>query len=487
MSPLIPGQPHPMPDSGRAEHPVSVPVSWRTAWLIELVRLRETLWGPLDDRLEVVRVQAAGGTLPDRIAARARFLGEREGLQATLEAWVQGARLALVLVCLLSVGAACGAAAGALGTGARPVNVLLALVALLGLNLATLLFWCAGVLVQPGQSSWLATAWLGLSKRLARGPDAALAPRALLGVLSRQSATRWVSGVLSHGVWLLVTLAMVLTLVALLAARRYTFNWETTLLDPDTFVGLGLALGALPARLGFTVPDADLIRISDGLHALPAAAQVQWSGWLLGCVLVYGLLPRVCLFVLCLVMARKRLRVLAPDTALPGLVELQDRLMPARVRGTAEAPPPDVFQSQVATGSPGQAVGSEATACVGLDWPADASWPPLALPADVTDLGVIAGRAERNAVLSHLQHHRTQRLLVVCDAHQTPDRGTLALLSELAAQVPALHVWLAHLPESGGASPARLETWYTLLLQAGFETAQYSTRSEQILQWLKPA
>lgn len=456
------------------------------AWLIELVRLRENLWGPLDDRREIIRVQAQGGSLAERIEHRARLLADREGIQSALTAWTEGARFVVVLLCVVAVLSGAGAAAAALGTAGASVNLFTALMALLGLNLVMLVLWCLGVWIQPGQSSWLASVWLRLTRYLARSPDAALAPRALLEVLSRQHAIRWLSGVLSHGVWLLATVAMVVVLLVLLAARRYTFNWETTLLTPETFVALAHGLGALPALLGFSVPDADLIRLSDGLHILPATAQAQWSGWLIGCLVVYGVVPRAVLWLVCVIMARWRLASIPLDLALPGWAELHYRLMPAHVAGTPYDPAPDqVPLAPAPHAAPVSGVQIQA-AMVALDWPADRDWPAFDRLVDVTDLGVISGRAERNAILARLQQQPFQRLLVVCDACQTPDRGTLALLGELAAAVTCTHVLVIPSDTSLASHDTRSDIWHAALVQAGWQDRQQvSFAIATALAWLK--
>ncbi|MCE7766728.1 DUF2868 domain-containing protein, partial [Pseudomonas putida] len=76
--------------------------------------------------------------------------------------------------------------------------------------------------------------------------------------------------------------------------------WETTILGADTFVALTQALGALPALLGFRVPDVAMIRASgDSQPALELARQA-WAGWLLGVLLAYGIVPRLLLAAWCL-------------------------------------------------------------------------------------------------------------------------------------------------------------------------------------------
>src|SRR5690606_27624717 len=111
------------------------------------------------------------------------------------------------------------------------------------------------------------------------------------GLLQRAGLTRWLAGAATHAWWLLALVCAFATLVAMLSTRRYGFVWETTLLSPDAFVGLTAALGWLPSVVGFPVPDAELVRASDGLQSLGPQAHAVWSGWLLGCVMVYGIVP----------------------------------------------------------------------------------------------------------------------------------------------------------------------------------------------------
>src|SRR5690606_5573547 len=111
-------------------------------------------------------------------------------------------------------------------------------VAMLGLNSLAFVFWLISFAIPNSNGTWLGEFWLWLTRKLARGPDAALAPRAFIEVLGRNNALRWVLGTISHGLWTTALISMLLTLLAVLSARRYGFNWETTLLSADTFVSL---------------------------------------------------------------------------------------------------------------------------------------------------------------------------------------------------------------------------------------------------------
>src|SRR5690606_17128584 len=103
----------------------------------------------------------------------------------------------------------------------------------------------------------------------------------------------------------------------------------------------------LPAKLGFTVPPVDVIRISDGLHALPPTAQSMWSGWLIGCVVAYGLIPRLIGLAVCILRGRKTLATLGPDAGLPGYAELRERLSPRSEKTGIDAPDHVDFQAHL--------------------------------------------------------------------------------------------------------------------------------------------
>lgn len=453
--------------------------SFHDHWLTETLRLRESSWGPLEDSAEAGRARAKGGDFPARLLTRTRLLATRERLDATLVRWQQFARLAILLLGAGAVLAGVAAAAGALGSGARPVNLALAVAALLGLNTLTFLLWVASFgMHAEARGSLLADIWLRITQRLARGPDAALMPRALLELLGRQSVTRWSAGILSHGLWVLALLAAVAALIVLLATRRYTFQWETTLLSPDAFVAMVNGLGRLPSLLGFPLPAAELIRSSGGQQPLPESAHALWSGWLLGVVVVYGLLPRLAALALSIIVVRRRLSRMSIDASLPGIAELHDRLLPASVGTGIDEPAPlealRVAQPQLDTGA-------MAPRClVGIELPADLPWPPAGTPGDVSDLGSIDTREQRNQLLDALRRQPAQRLLACCDARQTPDRGTLALLAELASLAGAMQVAL--LPDND--APARRSQWRQQLMRAGVSAEPPPASLAEALEWL---
>ena len=295
-------------------------------WLAESIRLTEGHAGPLDDAAANRRARTVGGDFGERILTRAEALAERDGLRDALARWRQSAGVLLFALALaaLVIG---GAQAVAALEGARPVNVFWALGSLLGLHLATLLAWLASLAAGAGGGA-LGRLWLWLSGRLAHdGRSVQLGP-ALLSLLGRNGLDRWGLGTLVHAFWLLVLAAALATLLALLAAQRYGFTWETTLLSADTFVGLTRGIGALPSWFGFPVPDAATVKASAAGTSTEAARRA-WAGWLLGAVVIYGVLPRLLLAVFCAWRWRRNIHRLAVDPDLPEYAVLRERLLPA--------------------------------------------------------------------------------------------------------------------------------------------------------------
>jgi len=455
---------------------VTAPTPLDKRWLTEAVRLREEHAGPLEDQEANRRARQLGGDLAARIESRALWLAERDGMAEALRHWKQGARLALLALLLFALFSGAGLGLAALGDGQRPVNVFWALGSLLGLNLLMLIGWAVSFITAGEQGAVLGRLWLWLSERFARDAKAAQLAPALLILLQRQRLNRWLLGALVHGLWLLAMIAALLMLLALMATRRYGFVWETTLLAAEPFISLTHALGALPSLLGFAVPDEAMIRASgDTLPALDLARQA-WASWLLGVVLVYGLLPRLLLALLCLWRWRQGRERLTLDLSLPGYAQLRDALMPRSERlGVQDAAPDALPHFQ-----PGQLEsGASGALLVGLELDDQRPWPPKLAPG-VTNAGILDSRESRNKLLEQLSRFPPARLAIACDPRRSPDRGSLALLAELARNAGATRIWLLQALPGQALDAARLGDWHEALDRLGLPHADTSP-----LTWLE--
>ena len=443
-------------------------------WLTETVRLREEHAGPLDD-LEANRLaRAAGGDLPSRIQRRALWLAERDGLTTALKHWLQGARLALVLLMILAMLSGAGLAFAALGQ--TPVNVFWALGSLLGLNLILLLSWALGLIFAGEHGATLGRLWLWLSEKLARDAKAAQLAPALLLMLQRKKLNRWALGALVNGLWLLVMLSALVLLLTLMATRRYGFVWETTILSADTFIHVTQALGHLPSLLGFNVPTVDMIRASgDGALDIESARQA-WATWLVGVLVVYGVLPRLILALLCFWRWNSGKAALRLDLNLPGYAQLRERLMPSSERlGVNDPEPPQMHR--VESGVSEHA--SEGALLVAIELDEQRPWPP-ALPKNVSNAGILDSRESRHKLLEQLSRFPPARLAIACDPQRSPDRGSLALIAELARSAGETRVWLLRPPPGAALDAERLGDWHIALQQLELEFADSAP-----LNWLE--
>ncbi|HSC85565.1 MAG TPA: DUF2868 domain-containing protein [Pseudomonas sp.] len=430
-------------------------------WLCESIRLREEHAGPLEDQ-EANRLARQGATdLGAQIEARALWLARRDGQLQAQQHWLQGARLALAALLLLALLSGGGLAMAALGNGSQPVNVFWALGSLLGLHLLTLLGWSLGLLLGGDYSTSLGRLWLWLSEKLARDAAAAQLGPALVLLLQRRRLNRWLLGLLVHGLWLVALLAAGLMLLILLSTRRYGFVWETTLLGSDTFVALTQLLGGLPALLGFPVPDAEVIRASGDSALAFEAARHAWAGWLLGLVLVFGLLPRLLLALLCLWRWQHGQAHLQLDLKLPGYHLLGERLQPPSERlGVLDAAPASLSQAEAGNTS----LDSSGALLVAIELDPQRSWPP-ALPKGVADAGVLDSREQRQHLLEQLGRFPPARLVIAIDPRRSADRGTLALLGELSRSAAATRVWLLAPAPGDALDSERLGDWHSALQQ----------------------
>ena len=430
-------------------------------WLTETIRLREEHAGPLDD-LEANRLaRTAGGDLPSRIQRRALWLAERDGLTNALTHWLQGARLALLVLAALAVVSGAGLAFAALGDGQVPVNVFWALGSLLGLNLILLLSWTLGLVFAGEHGATLGRLWLWLSEKFARDAKAAQLAPALLLLLQRHKLNRWAIGVLVNSVWLLAMLSALAILLTLMATRRYGFVWETTLLSADTFVAMTQALGALPALLGFNVPTVEMIRASGDAALNIESARQAWATWLVGVLVVYGVFPRLLLALFCLWRWKTGRAALRLDLNLPGYAQLRERLMPTSERlGISDAAPDQLHRIESGVSE----LHSNGALLVAIELDDQRPWPPY-LPKTVGNAGILDSRESRHKLLEQLSRFPPARLLIACDPRRSPDRGSLALIAELARNASATRVWLLQAPPGEALDAARLGDWHTALQQ----------------------
>ena len=455
--------------------------AFESRWLAEAVRLREAGSGALEDAAAVRAARESAGDVERRIRVRAQLLGEREGLAQAIAGWRPHARLLLAMLAAVALFSGFGVAVAVLGDGSRPVNVVWALGGLLGVHLLSLLFWFVSLWLGGRDAGGaLGHAWLWLTTRFRSSHLPAQAGAALAALLGRSGLMRWWLGAVTHGLWLLALTGALAGLLITLSARRYGFVWETTILPTEVFVRFIQGLGWLPAQLGFAIPDIAAVRGAGGADgAQDEAARLAWSSWLIGCMVVYGIVPRLLLWLGCFgayLVGRARLRL---DLSLPGYAALAARLAPASERiGVTDAAPAHLPRAQVGAAHP---VDGHDAVLLGLELRPDLRWPPV-LPANVRTAGVIDSREQRHRMLAQLSAAPPARLLIAVDPRLSPDRGSLEFIAELSRPAGACRVWLIR-PEAGD-DPARRQHWRDSLRDIGLDDSAVIEDADGALRWL---
>lgn len=454
--------------------------SFDARWLAEAVRFREQAEGVQADEGLVARLQGSHQGVEARIIARAREIGAGWGMDASLSRWVARETLVAWVLGAFAVLTGFGAALAVLGDGSRPVNVVWALLGLLGVHLLSLLAWVVALGLMGRQSGGLAgKLWRAVSARLSTGGNAEAIGLARLRLYARAGLERWWLGAASHGFWLMLLFGMLLGLVGGLALRRYGFVWETTILPSSVFETLVPALGWLPSLLGFPVPDGELVRASGDVVLADEQARRTWSMWLVGCLLTYGLLPRLVLWAFCswkLAIGRRDVRLYPDDPAFSSLAE---RLAPPSERmGVSDAAPSKIEAAHVV--APHQAGGAPMAVGIELD-STRVPWPP-SLPEVVRDGGVVDSREQRANVQAAVEATKPVRLLLVCDPRLSPDRGSLALIARLSAHAGQCAVWLAGAQAVTGSE--RLQHWRDALAELGLADSAVFMEEGVAMTWV---
>ncbi len=427
---------------------------------------------------------ASPGAAPDAAAilALTRTLAQQHGYAERVQRWHRHAGWLLSGLGLLAVLAGFAAGMTLVGGASRSVNVLWALLGLIGVHSVALLFWL--LLGQAGGGA-AGRLWLALLQRWGLGasplpgtPDPL--GRALPALLARDGLGRWWFGMITHTLWLLALTAALLALLAVLSLRSVSFTLETTILPPTVFASLVAGLGAAPAWLGFAVPTPEMIETAlSSAAAQDVAAGRIWASWLCGCVLVYALLPRVFAFLVCQTLLRRRRARCQPALHLPGFALLPG-LQPASPGIIDPAPAPQA-SGRVA---PLHHVHSRGSLLAGLELGADMSWPPrgMELQGMVAVEDHVDTREQRRALLARLKSAPPTRLLLCVDGRLSPDRGSLRVLVDCSFFAGELRVLL--LPAN--CPPERRAAWQQGLADIGLGNERVFTDAASAGGWLNP-
>jgi len=456
-------------------------VTFKQAWLCEAIRLRESQWGPQDDSKARLLAQNARSPMA-KIILRAQELSRSNTLAASMATLNSASWLACLVVFSAAIIIGASSAVAALGSGAQPINIVWALISLLGLNFLSLIIWGVTLISPTASGGRLAQLLPWLTRKLARGPDIGLAAQAWWSLWHQARATRWLLSAGTHLIWMLLLLAASATTLFVLSTRQYDFVWETTVLSPEVFVNWVGQLAVIPHLLGFPIPDTELVRASGSIPQNSAeTARKLWSGWLLGCLIVYGVLPRLVLLLMSTLIVFSRRGRIKPDLTSPYYVAVLHR-MTSSERHYADTPPEaSIFKIDATSTQWSRDTFNTEHILIAIEPDPKDIWPPEGIGSIVSCAGPIDSRESRQRVLRAMTQARPKNLVLVCDARHSPDRGTVRLIRDLSENAKRTLVWLRH----NQASQAHTQAWLSQLRDLSEIKLNIQEDPASVMQWLE--
>jgi len=456
-------------------------ITFKQAWLCEAIHLRESQWGPQDD--SKARLFAQNQLSPQaKVICRAQVLSQTLGLTNTIATLSSAGWFAFVLILLFALMTGASMALTALGSGAQPVNIVWALISLLGLNILFLVLWCLALLSPMASGGRLALLWPWLTRKLARGPDMGLAVQAWWGVLHQTRSTRWLLSTGTHAIWITVSVGAAATILFALSTRQYDFVWETTVLSSEVFVTWIGYLGVVPQWLGFVVPDSETVRASGSVSQQGVdLTRRLWSGWLLGCLVVYGILPRVCLGLWSGLIVMKRLARAQPDLSSPYYISVLSRMPTFDSHIDGKAPEESVLTRGIGPRNRESNTWHTEHILIAIEPDPNEAWPPAGIGAALTCASPVDSRESRKHILARIAHARPNSLIFACDARHSPDRGTLRFIADLSEHSKRSLLWLRH----SQIPHAHTEAWIAQLRNLPQLELNIRDDAVSVMQWLE--
>ena len=409
-----------------------------------------------------------------RLSTRAKHLIQDNALEDALQQphrqFVRAHRICLALAVILG-----GLAASQAVSESSTLNIYWLLAVLLGFNTISLLLWLSGITLnlQSLSSGIVAQLASWLPYRHKKDPTiASLASHAWWECCLTGEVGKWRISVLTHKFWLTYLSAGMVLLILLMLAKQYDFIWGTTLLPDSTLPKLTQVLGTPLEAMGLKIPDdPQMIASRIGISKQDAQTRMAWATFLIGVLLVYGILPRLLVLGLSLVMQKWSERRFKLDLYLPYYIELRQHLMAreVKVKVIDADPHAGAKPAEVAYPPENIAIPSNAQA-FGIELDPTAHW-----PESVTcRLNIIDQQSYDEAIT--LIKQLDGPLLLGVAAHRLPDRGVQRLIKELVDSSSG-KPWLILLSRSSMPVTSNREiAWFRLAEACGIPAEHVITQ-----------
>ncbi len=409
-----------------------------------------------------------------RLVTRANLLIHDNALEDALQQ-PQKQSVRVNRICLGAAAILGGLAASQAVSESSTLNIYWLLAVLLGFNTISLLLWITGVTLNlqslsTGIAAQLAS-WLPYRQK--KDPTmASLASRAWWESCLTGDVGKWRVSVLTHKFWLTYLSAGMVLLILLMLAKQYNFIWGTTLLPDSSLPRLTQILGTPLEYLGLTIPnDPQTVASRVGVAKQDGATRTAWATFLMGALLVYGVLPRILLLGLSIMMQRWSERRFRLDLYLPYYIELRQRLMAREVQAKVidADPHAGIKPAEVVLPPENNAIPSNAQA-FGIELDDATHWPET-----VTCRLNIIDQDTHDEAIALIKHLKTPLLLGVA-AHRLPDRGVQRLIKDLVDHTSE-KPWLILLSKpSAPVTNAREIAWFRLAEACGIPAEHVITQ-----------
>lgn len=424
----------------------------------ELIRLLEQRHHPFpSDPASITEIlRQADGTPEAKLHRRAQLIDRDQHIAQRLAQHQQRLRFARRVAC------AAWFIIGLLGTyqlmQQSSLNFMLILVGILGGNSLMLIIWLIS-LTQKYRAPTSIPLWLTGSLK---DPI----HQALLehdAQTAAQPPFRWIRSRISHQIALCGLLGMFTASLMLLTVRQYQFNWQSTLLTDQHFAHIIHALAWLPAQLGIPTPSPSIIAAARNHYHSEHAA--QWGILLLASILCYGIIPRLIAWLICWQHSRRYRPTL--NLAQPYYQNIIQQWQWQIIDDASDYQPdrPAIAPAKIPLNSTGEHW------AILLEAPnAPDNWHSHILGQDWANKGSINERAELARLINELATQPVQ-LLIGIRAQQTPDRGIIRQIAQLAQA--AQHNIIIQLLPSNPQSPTPAEQerralWHKALQENGW-------------------
>lgn len=382
------------------------------------------------DRYPVTDFKYADFT--QRLTRRADLLIRDNGLEAHIakspQQFNHASRISLVVAVIFG-----GVAAGNAVSESDTLNIYWLLAVLLGFNLVALILWVIGISLRlQSLSSGVAAqlvSWASFRKKDTEETIGSLASRAWWDSCLTGTVGKWRVSVLTHKFWLAYLTAGLLLLILLMMAKQYNFIWGTTLLSESSLPRLTEFLSSPLQVIGLETPDSHQIsasRMGEGIQN--SETRTAWARFLIGALLIYGLLPRLIALTFSVAMLRWAERGFKLDLYLPYYVELRQQLMTRRTTSKVVDADPLAGIEPTQIVQPRQTYLLPAGAhALGIELDDQACWPEsLSCQYNIVDMQSLAEAVEYVKKLEGA-------LVIGVAANRLPDRGIQRMIADLLA------------------------------------------------------